>query len=158
MNEQQALKHINNIKGFYAHLGAFIGTNLFLFMININTSPNDFWFIYPLFGWGIGLIVHGTQVFGTSKAWERQKLQELTQQTPIQTQNTELVERIDTLIKILNDFNWERLDPDLINSVENITKGKNSSNSEQLRNEIEKLEKFVTSPKYDYYDKATKNK
>lgn len=33
----------------------FISVNLMLFFINITTSPEHLWFIYPLLGWGIPL-------------------------------------------------------------------------------------------------------
>ncbi|MCV6608337.1 MAG: helix-turn-helix domain-containing protein [Campylobacterales bacterium] len=34
-------------------LAIFISINLMLFIINITTSPEHLWFIYPLLGWGI---------------------------------------------------------------------------------------------------------
>ena len=39
MNEEQAKEHIEELRGYYAHLGSFVGVNLFLFMINMVTSP-----------------------------------------------------------------------------------------------------------------------
>lgn len=34
-----------------------------LFVINLLTSPGYFWFVWPAAGWGIGLLVHATNVF-----------------------------------------------------------------------------------------------
>lgn len=48
--------------GFQVHLGMYIAVNLFLIAIwYFTTSPwgSVFpWFIFPLFGWGIGVIGH----------------------------------------------------------------------------------------------------
>jgi hypothetical protein len=35
----------------------FILVNLMLFIINITTSPEHLWFIYPLLGWGIPFFI-----------------------------------------------------------------------------------------------------
>jgi hypothetical protein len=45
-------------KGFISHLLPFIIVNGFLFIFNIMVSPGYLWFLYPLGGWGIGLISH----------------------------------------------------------------------------------------------------
>lgn len=76
----QAKKRVEEIKGFYGHLASFILVNIFLFVLNIVTSPNELWFFWPTFGWGIGLLFHGMKVFGYSpffnKKWENQKIKE----------------------------------------------------------------------------------
>lgn len=41
--------------GFYSHLWAFIGVQVFLLALNLLTSPNYLWFLFPLLGWGLGL-------------------------------------------------------------------------------------------------------
>ncbi|MCK4322302.1 2TM domain-containing protein, partial [candidate division WOR-3 bacterium] len=54
--------------------------NLALFIINMLTSPNSLWFYWPLFGWGIGLLIHAFSVFGTKRFlrdWEEKKINEL---------------------------------------------------------------------------------
>lgn len=35
----------------------FIAVNLLLFIINITTTPEHLWFIYPLLGWGIPFFI-----------------------------------------------------------------------------------------------------
>lgn len=76
----QAKKRVEEIKGFYGHLASFILVNIFLFVLNIVTSPNKLWFFWPTFGWGIGLLFHGMKVFGYSplfnKDWENKKIKE----------------------------------------------------------------------------------
>ncbi len=46
------------IKGFIMHLVAYILVNAFLIWINLS-QDGYLWFYWPLFGWGIGLIIHG---------------------------------------------------------------------------------------------------
>lgn len=50
---------------FYTHLGVYIGVNLFLIAIWwVTGGPGTFpWFVFILFGWGIGLIAHFFGVF-----------------------------------------------------------------------------------------------
>jgi hypothetical protein len=37
--------------------------NAFLATINLLLTPEYLWIIWPLMGWGIGLIIHGLQVY-----------------------------------------------------------------------------------------------
>lgn len=50
---------------FYIHLTIYVIVNVLLFCIwYITLGPSGFpWFIFPLFGWGIGLIVHAVATF-----------------------------------------------------------------------------------------------
>ncbi len=41
--------------GFFSHLWAFIGVQLFLLALNLLTTPGYLWFLFPLLGWGLGL-------------------------------------------------------------------------------------------------------
>jgi len=45
-------------RGFLAHLTAYVTVNAFLVFINLYTHPEYLWFVWPLFGWGIGLAFH----------------------------------------------------------------------------------------------------
>jgi 2TM domain len=54
--------------GFYWHLAAFLVVNAFLFTIYLVTSIQVGemiypWFVFPLAGWGIGIILHAFGVF-----------------------------------------------------------------------------------------------
>jgi len=77
----QAKKQVNDIKGFYGNLIAYIIFNGFFLVLNLVTSPNELWFFWPLLGWGIGVLFHGMKVFNYSpflgKNWEERKIQEL---------------------------------------------------------------------------------
>jgi len=49
----------------YTHLGVYVGVNLFLIAIWwVSGGPGTFpWFIFILFGWGIGIVAHFFSVF-----------------------------------------------------------------------------------------------
>jgi len=70
----QAKKRVEEIKGFYGNLAAYILVNIFLIILNLATSPKYLWFFWPLLGWGIGVVFHGLSVFKVSpffgKEWE----------------------------------------------------------------------------------------
>lgn len=48
----------NERNGFFAHLMIYIIVNIFLATLNLTSDPEVIWFVYPLIGWGIGLIAH----------------------------------------------------------------------------------------------------
>ncbi|MEO1399991.1 MAG: 2TM domain-containing protein [Cyanobacteria bacterium J06635_1] len=48
---------------FQAHLIPYLFVNVLLVMINLSTTPHDFWSIYPILGWGLGLALHGVHIF-----------------------------------------------------------------------------------------------
>jgi hypothetical protein len=77
----QAKKQVNDIKGFYGNLIAYIIFNGFFLVLNLMTSPNELWFFWPLLGWGVGVLFHGMKVFNYSpflgKNWEERKIKEL---------------------------------------------------------------------------------
>lgn len=52
--------------GFYIHLVVYVVVNAFLFLLWYFMTPDITgipWFIYPLVGWGIGLVAHGLYTF-----------------------------------------------------------------------------------------------
>ncbi len=59
--------------GFRTHLVVFFLVNSGLVGLNLLSSPNVFWFQWPLFGWGIGLVAHGVSVYGLP-ANDREKM------------------------------------------------------------------------------------
>lgn len=48
---------------FRAHLIAYVVINAGLAAINLATSPGTLWFVWPMFGWGIGLVAHGVTTY-----------------------------------------------------------------------------------------------
>ena len=60
---RRAKKKLEAKRGFYMHLFVYIGVNILLVIINLLTSPQYIWFIWPLLGWGIGVFFHALGVF-----------------------------------------------------------------------------------------------
>ena len=84
MNEQEikyqkAKERVAVLRGFYGHLSVYVIVNLGLFLINMTTSPETLWFIWPLMGWGIAIVLHALRVFGGTlgSSWEEKKIAEL---------------------------------------------------------------------------------
>lgn len=77
----QAKKRVEDIKGFYGNLIAYLIFNGFFLVLNLLTSPNELWFYWPLLGWGVGVVIHGMKVFNyfpfLNKNWEERKIKEL---------------------------------------------------------------------------------
>lgn len=47
---------IYKLRGFFIHLLAYVLVNIGLITINLMTNPSYLWFVWPLAGWGIGLV------------------------------------------------------------------------------------------------------
>ena len=121
MNENELLKRakkrVKAKKDFYAHLGSYIGTMLFLCFINFMTSPGYWWVIWPAAGWGFGLISHYFSVFGffgiQGDNWEEKELQKemdrLRQKEgyPPEEEPLDLDERLDLREKIKTERNYD---------------------------------------------------
>lgn len=77
-----ARKKIRQQKGFHQHLGAYIAVGLFFLGMNVATSFGDWWFHFPMLGWGIGLTAHFLTVFGLhsignyTEKWEARAIEE----------------------------------------------------------------------------------
>lgn len=79
-NYQRAKKRVEEIKGFYSNLIAYLIVIPLLAYLNYRTT--DFlWFLFPTVGWGIGVLFHGMCAFGFNpilgKDWEERKIKEL---------------------------------------------------------------------------------
>ena len=74
---QVARKRVEEKKGFYSHLIVYVIVNAVLIIIWALTSPGYPWFIWPLAGWGIGLIFHflGVFFFNKETGWETREVE-----------------------------------------------------------------------------------
>lgn len=75
----KAKKKVQMLKAFYLHLTIYICVNILLFVINLSSDAGNWWFLYPLGGWGIGILAHGISTFAYSNfgsAWEEKKIKE----------------------------------------------------------------------------------
>jgi len=84
---QQAKDYVSSIRNFYQHLIVFLVIISFLFFFNFMTSPNTLWVIWVIFGWGLGVILHGLSVFVWSSArsmkWENEMIEKLLEESKI---------------------------------------------------------------------------
>ena len=86
---RKAKKKVDEIRGFYISLIVYILVIAFLAFINLTTTPHYLWFLWPLLGWGIGILFHAMKVFNylpfLGKDWENKKMKEFLEQ---EKQNT----------------------------------------------------------------------
>lgn len=77
---QKAKERVEAVKGFYGNLIAYCIVIPCLAILNYNTTSFP-WVIFPILGWGFGLLTHGMEAFGYNpilgKNWEEKKLREL---------------------------------------------------------------------------------
>ncbi|MCG8570567.1 MAG: 2TM domain-containing protein [Spirochaetes bacterium] len=71
-----------NVTGFRSHFITYSIIMICLFAINILTSPLYPWFLFPLGGWGIGIVAHLFTVFSSNK-----QLRQLNRIPPTITEN-----------------------------------------------------------------------
>jgi uncharacterized ion transporter superfamily protein YfcC len=64
----KALRRLEKKREFRTHLLAYVLVNAFLWLIwGVVFATTGFWFpwpVFPLFGWAIGLVFHGWDVYG----------------------------------------------------------------------------------------------
>lgn len=73
----RAKKKVEDLKGFYGSLVAYVLVIPFLIMLNYRTSWDFQWFWFPLFGWGLGLVIQAFQTFGYGGNWEARKIRKI---------------------------------------------------------------------------------
>jgi len=74
---EQARKRVEEKKDFYIHFAVYILVNIMLVIIWAVTGAGFPWFVFPLGGWGIGVLFHflGVFVFSRQGAWERREIE-----------------------------------------------------------------------------------
>lgn len=74
---RKARERVEEKKGFYIHLIVYILVNIMLIIIWVVTGAGFPWFIFPLGGWGIGILFHflGIFVFSQRTGWERRQVE-----------------------------------------------------------------------------------
>ena len=72
---QQAVQRLKKRHDFYGHLLVYTLVNTFLVLIWAVTGGHGFfWPIFPIVGWGIGVIMNAWDVFG-SNGYDEEKIQ-----------------------------------------------------------------------------------
>ena len=62
--DQQPAKRGKGDAAFRGHLTVYLVTGLFLFTLNLLTSPTRLWFYWPLFFWGWALVFQAVATYG----------------------------------------------------------------------------------------------
>ena len=73
----RAKKKVDDLKGFYASLLAYIILMPVFIVLNYKTYWHFKWFWFPMFGWGLGLIIQAYNTFGHGGNWEARKIKEI---------------------------------------------------------------------------------
>jgi len=77
----RAVERVEKLKEFYQNLASYIIIMPFLIFINIEFSPNFYWFWFPLIGWGIGVLFHWLEANNYNiflgANWEEKKIKEI---------------------------------------------------------------------------------
>jgi two-component system LytT family sensor kinase len=85
---EKAKKAVKKKKDFLQNLVYWALFSVFFIFLNMRTSPGFFWAIFPIAGWGLGVLIQGFEVYGFpgfGKKWEAKKLEEELQR--IQAEN-----------------------------------------------------------------------
>ncbi|MEM8648080.1 MAG: helix-turn-helix domain-containing protein [Pseudomonadota bacterium] len=60
---EQAREHVREMRSFYNHAMQYGVVIFALACLNLMTSPDYLWFLWPALGWGVGIVAHGMSVF-----------------------------------------------------------------------------------------------
>jgi hypothetical protein len=63
-------------RDFFGHLAAYGIVNTALFLMNLVTPDPEWWFLYPLIGWGIGVAFHALATFNKSSEEYQKQFEE----------------------------------------------------------------------------------
>ena len=72
---EEAKKRVEEKKGFRIHVIVYLCVNTMLALIWWFTGAGFPWFVFPLGGWGIGLLFHGLVVYVFSRRSDRRAIE-----------------------------------------------------------------------------------
>lgn len=67
-SQETAIKRAKAKVEFRIHLINYIVINAILAVINLTLTPGYLWFIWPLLGWGVGILFHALSVYYSVKS------------------------------------------------------------------------------------------
>ena len=59
----RAIKRLEKKRGFKVHLVVYLAISAFFIIINLSQGKEDYWFQWPMLGWGIGVFFHGMSTY-----------------------------------------------------------------------------------------------
>jgi hypothetical protein len=81
---ERARKRVKEFRDFYSHVIVYVIVNAVLIVLDVrdgNKGDIRFlglnWAFWPLFGWGIAVVMQGLQLYGFGRRWEERKLASL---------------------------------------------------------------------------------
>lgn len=78
-SERTVIREVRQLKKFYASVAGYFAIILFLLVLNLMTSPNNLWVVWPALGMGIGVVMHGIRAFGVKgqlgNDWEKRQVE-----------------------------------------------------------------------------------
>jgi len=72
---REAKKRVEEKKSFRVHFAVYIGVNILLVIIWAATGAGFPWFVFPLGGWGIGILFHFLGVYVFSRQADRREIE-----------------------------------------------------------------------------------
>lgn len=60
---EREARQILKRRAFYVHLAVYLAVQLMLFAIWVLVGGGFPWFLFPLLGWGVGVVAHGATAF-----------------------------------------------------------------------------------------------
>ena len=76
---EQAKKKVKDKKDFYEEVAIFCAVSFMLFLFNYFTSPEFWWFLFAVAGWGIALLGKYVSLFGFpgfgDEKWEEKQFE-----------------------------------------------------------------------------------
>ncbi|MES1025718.1 2TM domain-containing protein [Gloeocapsa sp. BRSZ] len=58
----QAVQQARSQLGFKLHVIPYLAVSILLIFLNLKTAPRYFWSVFPVLGWGVGVLIHGVCV------------------------------------------------------------------------------------------------
>ena len=59
---------------FKIHLATYMVVNTLLTIINYTLTPESIWYIWPLMGWGIGVIIHAFKTYYSTNSSLKERM------------------------------------------------------------------------------------
>lgn len=74
-----AFRQVRKIRGLYSHVMSYVVVMSGIAAINLILMPHRIWFIFPLLGWGVGVLSHAASVLNVfpwfGPEWERRQVE-----------------------------------------------------------------------------------
>ena len=74
---EKAKQRVEAKISFYIHLGVYLAVNALLVILNLTIGGDYFWAVWPILGWGFGLVIHGvvTFLYISGSSWKKRMIE-----------------------------------------------------------------------------------